>query len=203
MNVIPANTPQWVAARRGILTASRMADAMCVRKDGTPSASRESLLYELWAERETETVTDRFVTAAMQWGIDNEAAAVSAWTRLQGELPDVAGLVLHPTIPQFAATPDRFVGDDGLLEVKCPTTPTHLRYLREGKLPADYAPQVHAQLACTGRAWCEFISFDPRVSERRQLLVVRVMRDEAEIQRVEAAAKSFLEQLADWQRAGE
>lgn len=195
MNIIPPNTAEWIAARRGILTASRMADAMPGKK-GEIKAAGITLAYTLLSERHTGQADDNYVSAAMQWGIDNEAAAIAEYETRFGADCETAGLVMHPTIKCFGATPDRFSdldGTRGIVEVKCPTTKTHLRYIDEGKLPDDYAAQVWTQLACTGLPWCDFVSFDPRVNEHRlRLFRVRVERDPAKVAEIEDAAKAFL-----------
>jgi exodeoxyribonuclease (lambda-induced) len=193
MTIIPPNTAQWVAARVGVLTASRMADAMPSKRDGKPTTAMETLAYRILAERRNGRADETFVSAAMQWGLDNEAAAIDTYENATGRLCKTAGLVMHPSIEGFAATPDRFVIGGGLVEVKCPTTPVHLRYTLAGTLPEEYAPQVWAQLACTGEPWCDFVSYDPRpTNETDRLSVVRVMRDEAEVAKVEQAAVTFL-----------
>lgn len=193
MTIIPPNTAQWVAARVGVLTASRMADAMPSKRDGKPTQAMETLGYKILAERRTGRAVETPVTAAMEHGILCEPEAVDAYENATGRLCKTAGLVLHPSIEGFAATPDRFVIGGGLVEVKCPTTPTHLRYTLAGTLPDEYAPQVWAQLACTGEPWCDFVSFDPRLTAATdRLSIVRVVRDESEVAKVEAAAEAFL-----------
>jgi hypothetical protein len=193
VTIIPPNTAQWVAARVGVLTASRMADAMPSKRDGKPTAAMETLAFRILAERRNGRADETFVSAAMQWGLDNEANAIDAYENATGRLCKTAGLVMHSSIEGFAATPDRFVIGGGLVEVKCPTTPTHLRYTLAGTLPEEYAPQVWAQLACTGEPWADFVSYDPRpTNETDRLSVVRVMRDDAEVTKVEQAAVTFL-----------
>jgi putative phage-type endonuclease len=197
MTIIPPNTAQWVAARVGVLTASRMADAMPSKRDGKPTAAMETFAHKVLAERRTGRAIETPMTAAMEHGNLYEPEAVDAYENATGRLCKTAGLVMHPTIEGFAATPDRFVIGGGLVEVKCPTTPTHLRYTLAGTLPEEYAPQVWAQLACTGEPWCDFVSYDPRpTNETDRLFVVRVQRDAKEIERVEAAAMTFLTHVA-------
>lgn len=197
MKIIPPNTAEWVAARRGILTASRMADAM-PGKNGKIKVAGETLARRILAERRTGNAAESFVTDAMQWGIDNEAAAVERYEIATGNFCETAGLVMHQTIEGFAATPDRFVFGGGLVEVKCPQTHTHIDYILSNKLPDEYAPQVWAQLACTGEPWCDFVSFDPRSQfECDRLFFYRVERDEAKVAEVEDAARTFLAYVAE------
>jgi hypothetical protein len=204
MTIIPPNTAQWLAARVGVLTASRMALAMPSKRDGKPTEAMETLAHKILAERRTGRAEETFVTKDMEHGLLHEASAVDAYQKVTGRMCDEAGLVFHPTIQGFAATPDRFVINPdkatsetkpyvGLVEVKCPRTSTHLRYTLAGTLPEEYAPQVWAQLACTGEPWCDFVSYDPRpTNETDRLSVVRVMRDDAEVAKVEQAAVTFL-----------
>lgn len=193
---IPANTAEWVAARRGILTASKMFDALAVSKrDGKPLKARSDLIRSLVVERLAEVSTPHFVTDAMQWGIDYEEAAVSEYEIKAGTLCSEAGLFMHPTIKFLGATPDRLVGSDGIVEAKCPTPETHYTYWLNKTLPDDYEPQVMTQLAVTGRQWCDFISYHPSFPEHMRLVVVRVDRNPARIAEIEAAAETLLAEV--------
>lgn len=190
-----AGTNQWHAARRGCLTASRMADAIAVLKNGKPSEARRKLMFDLLAERMTGNAVDHFVTPAMQWGIDQQAAATAAYEAETGELVGPEVFVLHPSIDWFGATPDGLVGSDGLIEIKCPTTPKFLAWRIAGEVPEEHRPQMLAQLACTGRRWVDFAAFDPRVQKGPQLFIRRFQPERAEIERIEAGARDFLAEL--------
>ncbi len=189
-----AGTPNWFAARRGLLTASRMRDAMAVLKNGSPAAARTNLMRDLLAERLTGIAVPHFVTADMQWGIDNQDGARHEYQVLTGEIVGPEGFVLHPDIEFFGATPDGFVGEDGLLEVKCPRSATHLSWILDGVVPEDHRPQMLAQLACTRRKWCDFVSYDPR-NPHKPLFVRRFAPEQAEIERIEEVAREFLAEL--------
>ena len=191
-----AGTNQWHAARRGCLTASRMADAIAVLKNGKPSEARRKLMFDLLAERMTGNAVDHFVTPAMQWGIDQQAAATAAYEAETGELVGPEVFVLHPSIDWFGATPDGLVGSGGLIEIKCPTTPKFLAWRMAGEVPEEHRPQMLAQLACTGRQWVDFVAFDPRVQKGPQLFIRRFQPERAEIERIEAGARDFLAELA-------
>jgi exodeoxyribonuclease (lambda-induced) len=132
----------------------------------------------------------------MQWGLDMEAAAKKAYTKMTGrELID-GGFVEHRTIEYFGATPDAFISFDGLLEVKCPRAETHTGYLIAGVVPPDYKPQMLAQLACTGRKWVDFMSYDPRsTDERLQSFIIRFEPSKDEIEKIEIEAKKFLAEV--------
>lgn len=198
-----AGTDNWVAARRGCLTASRMADAMAYlktkSKDGqlVEAEARRKLKFDLLAERLTGIAVSHYVTPAMQHGIEQQPHATAAYEAHTGEIVGPEVFVLHPRIDWFGATPDGLISDAGIVEIKCPQTSTFLRWVHEGEVPAEHKPQMLAQLACTGRAWCDFIAFDPRVPPAHQLFVRRFEPDASEIARIEVEAEKFLAELAD------
>jgi predicted phage-related endonuclease len=152
-------------------------------------------MMELLAERVTGFAAEHFVTPAMQWGLDHEAEAWEQYEEQSGTLVSGSGLFMHPTIPFCGATPDRLIGQDGLGESKCPTTTTHINWTLNGVVPEEYKPQMLLQLACTGRKWVDFVSFDPRVPEPQQLFVRRFEPSQAEIAAAEKLAKEFLDEL--------
>jgi putative phage-type endonuclease len=187
-------TDEWYAARLGKVTASRVADLMAKTKTG-PSASRANYMADLIVERLTGQRAEGFANAAMQWGTDTEPQARAAYEFLTDASVAEEGFVVHPTIPDFGASPDGLVGDDGLVEIKCPNTAQHLDVLLSGAIPAKYVTQMQAQMACTGRAWCDFVSFDPRMPGEMQLFVQRVARDDGFIAEMEGEVGSFLAEL--------
>jgi len=194
--VIAQDSPQWLPERRGKLTASRMADALSFNKDGKPSAKRTALMMQLVAERVADYAVDHFVTKEMQWGLDNEAGAKAAYEKRYGVVAGPASLYHHPSIEWFAATPDGTLGDDGVLEIKCPGTPRFLQYSLDGVVPAEYRPQILCQLACTGRKWADFVAFDPRIKEEKhQLFVCRWEPRPEEIHAIEKEAVKFLAEV--------
>lgn len=187
-------SPEWRAARLGKLTASRLDDALAKTAKGW-GAGRFNLMASLIAERLTGEVSVTFTNGAMQWGHDNEPFAADAYAfRTDADVQEV-GFVDHPTIAMSGASPDRLVGADGLLEVKCPNTATHLDTLLAGDVPAKHRTQIGWQLACTSRAWCDFVSFDPRLPEHVRLFVKRVRRDDTFIAELEREARVFLAEL--------
>ena len=185
----------WLNMRVGRLTASRMADAMAMRKDGKPSESRNKLLVELLAERLTGDATPHFVSAPMLWGIENEPHAKAAYEAASGNLLDKCGFTLHPEIEHFGASPDAHIGDNAVFEAKCPNSTTHVSWLIERKMPEQHKPQVLAQLACTGRSVAVFVSFDPRMPPNKQLMIVDWIPTREEIEHVEECARTFLADL--------
>ncbi len=188
-------TPEWFAARLGKVTASRVADAIARTKSGY-SASRENYATELALERIMGYSQPGYTSPAMQWGIATEPEARAAYEMARGDMVAGCGLIDHPTIEMSGASPDGLIGSDGLLEIKCPESKQHLEYLRLSTAPAKYKPQIQWQLACTGRAWCDFVSYDPRFPEPLRLHIVRVDRDAEYIASVELEVVEFLKQVA-------
>lgn len=185
----------WFRARLGRLTASRMADVLAKTKTGY-SASRDNYSMELALERITGTRQECFVSQAMQWGTDTEPEARTAYEMRTGVLVQEVGFVPHPQIDMAGASPDGLIGSDGLLEIKCPDSKQHFAYLLGKTAPKKYQPQMLWQLACTGRAWCDFASYDPRMPEGLQLFVVRFMPTAEELDAVESEARKFLDEVA-------
>ena len=185
---------EWLAARAGRVTASRVADLMARTKTGW-GASRANYMAELVAERLTGTPAARFTNDAMRWGTDTEPMARETYAFAHDVEIEETGLVMHPTIADFGASPDGLIGTDGLLEIKCPQTATHIDTLLSGSVPEKYRTQMQAQMACTGRAWCDFVSFDPRMPAEMQMWVQRVERDDKAIADMEAAVAEFLSEL--------
>ncbi|MEK9797370.1 MAG: YqaJ viral recombinase family protein [Alphaproteobacteria bacterium] len=188
-------SPEWVAARLGKVTASRVADLMAKTKSG-PSASRQNYMADLIVERLTGEQADHFQSAAMIWGTETEPLAREAYSFITAQAVVEEGFVLHPSIADFGASPDGLVGSDGLVEIKCPATATHIETLLTETVPAKYITQMQAQMACTGRAWCDFVSFDPRMPGDMQLWVKRVPCDPAFMAALEGEVQAFLAELA-------
>jgi len=189
-------SPEWFAARVGKLTASRMADAMAKVKAGY-GASRANLMAEIVVERLTGQKTEGFTNAAMQHGIDTEPHARAAYEFHTDNTVELIGFVDHPSIAMFGASPDGLIGSAGLLEIKCPGSAAHIGVLLRGAIPGKYQTQMATQLACTGREWCDFVSFDPRLPEEMRLFVKRVQRDESECGRLEREVELFLGEVDD------
>jgi putative phage-type endonuclease len=189
-------TPEWLMARCGRVTASRVADLMAKTKKGY-SASRHRYLMEIVVEIVTGRATETYVSPAMEWGIEQEPFARAAYECQQDVNVDTVGLVFHPSLERFAASPDGLLGSDGLVEFKCPNSVTHLEYIEEGCVPEEYIPQINAQLSCTGRQWCDFVSFDPRLPHGLQLFIRRHERDRERITEMELEVEKFLGELAE------
>lgn len=189
-------TAKWFSDRCGSLTASRAADALAVSaKTGKPLKSRQDLIDVLIAERATGIAQSVGTTWAMQWGIDHEAEACAAYEAATGEMVDLVGFIPHPDIPWLGASPDGLVGSDGLVEIKCPQTVTHLRRVAAGVPAPEYLTQMDVQLICTGRKWCDYVDYDPRLEARAPGLTLFVRRYQPTAEHLAAtleACKAFL-----------
>ncbi|KAB0668967.1 YqaJ viral recombinase family protein [Oryzomonas sagensis] len=188
---IQQGTPEWFQMRLGKVTASKVADVMSKGRGSAESAGVRNYRAQLVCERLTGAMEETYTNAAMQRGTELEPFARECYEFLKGVTVEQVAFIDHPTIPMAGASPDGLVGDDGLVEIKCPNTATHIDYLLGGEPPAQYIPQMTWQLACTGRKWVDFVSYDPRLPEEMQLFVVRFRRDDGEIQKMEAAVVAF------------
>lgn len=189
---LPQGSEAWLAARAGKVTASRMDDVLAKIRTGE-AASRRDYRAQIVAEILTgKPQDDGYMSPEMAWGVEQEPMAKSAFESATETLVDPVGFVLHPTIERSGATPDGLLGSDGVLEIKCPKTATHLQYLMDGSVPTKYLPQILWQLACTGRAYAEFVSYDPRLPAKLQLFRARLMRDDARIKEMEREVIGFL-----------
>lgn len=192
--MIEQGSPEWFAQRLGKATASRIADIIAKTKTGY-STSRANYAAELVCERLTGTQAERYTNAAMQWGTEKEPEAKAAYEFMHDVDVVAAEFVPHPTIAMTGASPDGYVGDMGLIEIKCPISATHIDTLLRGQVPDKYEVQMLWQMACTGRAWCDYVSFDPRLPPHLQLFVKRVHRNAPRIAELEAEVISFLAEV--------
>lgn len=184
----------WHAIRCGKVTASRVADVVAKTKTGY-GASRANYMAELITERLTQVQAERYQNDAMRWGTEKEPDACEAYSFIHdAELLEV-GFVPHPRIAMTGASPDRLIGGDGLLEVKCPNTATHIETLLGKDVEGKYVIQMQWQMACTQRQWCDFGSFDPRLPQEMRLWVRRFRRDDTHIRELEDEVEKFLAEL--------
>lgn len=204
-------TADWLAMRVGIVTGSRMEDVMNkpVRKQGELAARRD-YRAELVCEQLTNLSAEHYITPAMRWGLENEVFARAAYELLVDDVAQAGhyevadsgivqrvGFSLHPTIKLFGASPDALVGKDGLAEFKCPTTATHLSYIRAGVVPPEYHWQMLSEIVCAEREWCDFVSYDPRLPKKYQRFVRRLQRDDQRIKQMEAEVVQFLAEVEE------
>lgn len=188
-------SPEWFAARCGKVTASRLYDVMARAKSGY-AASRQNYMAELICQRLTGKPEEGFTNAAMMRGTELEPVAreMYALNEFDAVISEV-GLIDHPTIAGFAASPDGLVNDDGLIEIKCPNTWTHLQTLKTGVPKRQYLLQMHAQMMCTGRKWCDFVSFDDRLPPELAYFKTRINFDEVLAEEIEQEVVKFLTEL--------
>ncbi|ELM3343132.1 YqaJ viral recombinase family protein [Salmonella enterica] len=188
-------SPEWFAARCGKVTASRLYDVMARTKSGY-AASRQNYMAELICQRLTGKPEEGFTNAAMMRGTELEPVAreMYALNEFDAVISEV-GLIDHPTIAGFAASPDGIVNDDGLIEIKCPNTWTHLQTLKTGVPKYQYLLQLHAQMMCTGRKWCDFVSFDDRLPPELAYFKTRINFDEVLAEEIEQEVVKFLTEL--------
>lgn len=184
----------WHQARLGKVTASKVADVVARTKSGY-AATRSNYAAQLIIERLTGEPTEGFANDAMRWGTEKEPEARRAYAfRTDNDVEEIA-FVDHPRISMSGASPDGLVGSLGLVEIKCPNTATHLDTLLSGKPPAKYVTQMMWQMACTGREWCDFVSYDPRLPEELRVFIHRVEADVEEIERLETEVVAFLAEI--------
>lgn len=195
MSEIIQGSDEWKALRLGKVTASRVSDVIAKTKTGY-SASRANYMAQLIAERLTDTVAEAYTNAAMQHGTETEPEARAAYEFYQGVTVEQVAFVPHPKIDQAGCSPDGLVGADGLVEIKCPNTATHLETLLGQAVPSKYETQMQFQMACTGRKYCDFVSYDPRMPENMRLFIKRVNRDDKTIAAIEGEIASFLLEMA-------
>jgi putative phage-type endonuclease len=187
-------TSDWRAARLGKATSSRIADIIARTKSGY-STSRANYAAQLVCERLTGVATETYQSAAMAWGIEKEPDARRLYAFEQDVAVRSAGFLDHPTVKMSGASPDGLFGEDGLVEIKCPITATHLDTVLGRSIPGKYLTQMQWQLAVTGRSWCDFVSYDPRLPADLRLFVQRVPRNAILIGALEREVERFLAEV--------
>ena len=187
MNILQ-RSDDWYAERCGKVTASRVKDL-----NAKPSKGKalNALGLTILAERLTGVQKETPTNFYMQWGIDNEPHAIAAYENETGFFVNGTGLIDHPFIEMFGASPDGLVGENGQIEVKCPDTTTHLNTLLTKEVPEEYIPQITSQLACTRREWCDFVSYDPRLEPELQIIIIRVFAKDLNIEGLERDVRAF------------
>lgn len=193
----PQGTAEWAQARAGRVTASRI-DAVLSRARDRKSEGATRRKYK--AQLVAEILTGRpqesaFQSRAMENGIENEPFGKAAYEVKRMVDVETVGLVLHPTIERAGASPDGLVGADGMVQFKCPEPHTHLGYVLDGTVPSDYEPQMLWEMACTGRAWSDFVSYCPIFPSPHDLVIVRLQRDDKRIAEITAEVTVFLREV--------
>ena len=195
IEMMEQRTDDWFTARLGKVTASSLYKVLAKTKTGY-GADRGNYMTQLVLERVTGTKADSYTNAAMQWGIDQEPFARAAYEASRGVMVDEVGFIPHPTIAAAGASPDGLVGDDGMVEIKCPDSKTALEcWLAENPVESKYYAQMQWQMRCADRSWCDYVVFDPRMPAKAQLFVVRVLRDDKWLADVESEVIKFLAEV--------
>lgn len=198
MEVLIDKETEWKAQRCGCLTASRAVDVCKRGAKGNKLQGYSDYLNELLAERLTGEMVEIKTTPSMQWGIDHEDEAAQAYEIKTGRIVTGDGktFIKHPTVNGLGASPDRFVGDEGIVEIKCPNCCTHLDRLISNEIPEMYKWQIKVQLLCTGRKWCDFVDYDPRFRAKNlELLVIHYEPTQEELEETLNRCKEFLRDL--------
>jgi putative phage-type endonuclease len=194
--MILRSDPLWATARVGHVTASRIADVVARSRDKKEwGVSRKNYAADLIAERLTGKPIEGYRSAEMQRGNEVEAEAIAAYAFLYDVDIGEGGFLKHPRLAWAGASPDGLVGDDGLVEFKCPNTATHIATFLGAKIDNGYALQMQWQMAGTGRQWCDFTSYDPRLPEELSMHVQRVMRDDEKIGWLEREVEIFNQEI--------
>jgi putative phage-type endonuclease len=191
----PQQHEQWLKDRCGNVGASKVADIIAKTKSGY-SASRANYMADLIVERLTGISQGGYTNAAMQWGTEKEPEAREMYKFITDNDVVLTGFVLHPTIERSGASPDGIVGE-GLVEIKCPNTATHISTLLGASIDGKYITQMQWQMACTGAKWCDFVSFDPRLPAELQIKIQRVTRDDDYIAMLEDEVIKFQSELTE------
>jgi putative phage-type endonuclease len=189
-------TQEWFEARLGKVTASKISDVMAKGRGDAPSATAATYMSQLVCERLTGKPTETFTSAAMEHGNETEAQARAMYSLEKMLSVEEVGSVDHPTLKMASASPDGLVGDDGLVEIKCPQPKKHIANLMGGKIDRAYMLQMQWQMECTGRVWCDFVSFNPDFPAHMQIHIQRVERDDETLDEIRGAVFDFLERTS-------
>jgi putative phage-type endonuclease len=186
---------EWFKARLGKVTASNLANVTASTKSGE-SAYRRNYRHQLVTERLTGKQTEIYVNQAMQHGIDTEDEARDFYVFKYNDVEEV-GFINHPTIDMAGASPDGLVGDDGLIEIKCRQPQNHTETLISNQIPSRYRLQMFWQMACTGRKWCDYVSYCPSFPEELKMVVIRLEWNDEQIKLLEDEVIKFLTEVED------
>ncbi len=186
-------TQEWRDARAGKITASRIGDVLTKpRKGQKESITRRNYRAQLICEILTGKATqDEYQSWDMKLGIEREPYARAEYEIKTGTVVNLAGFVAHPSIPRAGASPDGLIGQDGLVQFKCVKTATHLDWLKEKIVPVEHRGQMYFEMACTGRQWSDFVSYEPNLPPQLQLFIVRLKRDEVAISEIETEVRKL------------
>ncbi|WP_273721792.1 lambda exonuclease family protein [Bartonella sp. ML71XJBT] len=191
-------TAEWFQARLGKVTASNIYNILSKTAKGLPTSKYEDYKIKLMTERLTGEISQSYITPAMQWGIEHEEEALKEYAFIYDTQITQCGFIQHPTIQMAGASPDGLIDKDGLIEIKCPQSSNHLRFFMDNEIKPEYLAQMQFQMACTGRKWCDFISYDPRFTRdasHLRMKIKRIHRDDKQIEQINQAVESFLTEI--------
>ena len=190
---------EWKQARCGRVTASRVHDIVAVTRSGGFTSGRKNYMADLVIERLTGRPAPSYQSAAMLRGIETEPEARFAYALAKGVEVEEVGFVPHPTIDMAGCSPDGLVDRDGLCEFKCPDTSQMIEVLLGAAPNLNYVSQCHFQMACTGRQWCDLVTYDNRLPPGKtpddpgmQLHIIRIHRDDKIIAKLDIEVEQFL-----------
>ncbi|WP_273721239.1 MULTISPECIES: lambda exonuclease family protein [unclassified Bartonella] len=191
-------TAEWFQARLGKVTASNIYNVISKTAKGTPTSKYEDYKIKLITERLTGQTSPYYETEDMRWGIENEEDALREYAFIYDTQVTQCGFIQHPTIQMAGASPDGLIDEDGLIEIKCPRSTNHMRFIIDNEIKPEYLAQMQFQMACTRRKWCDFISYDPRFTGNSSLFrmkIKRIHRDDKQIEQINQAVESFLTEI--------
>ncbi|MBX4335574.1 lambda exonuclease family protein [Bartonella raoultii] len=191
-------TAEWFQARLGKVTASNIYNILSKTAKGTPTSKYEDYKIKLITERLTGEISPHYENEDMRWGIEHEENALHEYSLIHDANVTKCGFIQHPTIEMAGASPDGLVDEHGLIEIKCPRSTTHMRFFINDEIKPEYHAQMQFQMACTGRKWCDFISYDPRFtgqSSHLRMKIKRIHRDEKHIEQINQAVEAFLKEI--------
>ena len=188
---IEQGTDEWLQLRAGKLTGSRFKDVLA----GGKGLTRKAYMYSILAELLTDEITPTYSNAAMEWGTQTEPQACSMYEFRSGY--DVEHVAFIERSEYIGVSPDGLVNENGMLEIKCPTTTVQLQRYIADVFPVEYKAQVQGQLWVSERDWCDFVSFDPRISGQSSYMCIRVERDDKYIKSLEEKCNIFVDEMLE------
>ena len=194
-NELEQRTDEWFEARLGMVTASRISEVVGKTSSGSYSSSRANYMTDLILEKLTGKQVEKFSSQAMEWGTEKENDALNVYGFHSSNNVNLCGFIRHNEIEGAGASPDGLVGEEGLVEIKCPNSATHLKTLLNGKIAKKYLLQMQFQMACTGRKWCDFVSYDPRFEGNMTIFIKKVDRDDKLIDGLNKEVLLFINEM--------
>ena len=191
----PQGTDEWLKKRLGKITGSTIHKIMSLKEN---SSTRSKLLQDLTLERLSGSPTKNIVTGPMARGLELESEARKAYEKVNQEVT-LIGFIDHPTIKEAGASPDGLVGEDGIIEIKCLNIKSHNEIIKKQTIPKQYNLQIQFQLACTNRAWCDFVAYHPEADYK--LYVKRVLPENELIKEIHEKAIIFVGEVEEKYRA--